>query len=977
MRNQCLSVFLLVAFLGSIVLGADTPSATAIKADAAPVLDGQLDDAVWQQGSWYANFSRINRPDAAALVQTSFKVAIDSSAIYFAVRANEPHLAGLVKTDDERDGKIYKGDVIEFTLGADLTGEQYVHFIIDTRGVVYDAERFDRGNQFRHGWNGSIATAIGMEEKAWTIEASIPLSELGISTNIDTWLFNIGRQRYADGKMHLEQSTFAPLIVGFHRSDSFVPLHLPKLDLSLFQWKVAVPTNYQFSSREGTLHCSAQAEIENQTGQARSFVLRPRWAMGDTKAMYGSSVAVKLDSGQSRPINFDFPVLREGKGMLVVELRDAEKPEAVWAVRQFETTLKYEPVKIEVRKPYYRNNIYATEALREIQAQVHLAVEPERQSGARLSVSFAPKNDPAVSVAEASFDVTGSKVAVVLPIPALKTGSYELKAVLWNGNEAVAQSTTTINKLSRVDHEWRFNENNVLLHNGEPFLAFGWFSPPVELMQEPDCPFNAAQQYGAYKLSIKELREFLDLYAAAGKYVAIDPFLTKEMFAAASVWSKPLSKEEAKMIRERVRAIKDHPAILAWNVAEEPECRKALDTRSRQIFEVIADEDPFHPCIMLNNSVTGIYTYVDGGDILMPDPYPQFFQNGLAANPMEKVATFVKACYEASAGKKALWLCPQAFNYNDMIKCNKENNRAPTFGEFRNMVYQGVVYGVTGFLPYIHRASHHYMSLQVGVPAVAREVADLKEAVLAPDAGDVLEIHADQPEQIHTSVRRVGDVVYVFAVNTATKKQNVRFGFKDGVTSPGRLYVVSEDRSVPVDDDQFSDHFEYYDTHIYVSDEQIAKRETLAEVHAEIAKRDAARKKPGNLAFEDSGIKVTACSEIDIKTTTNKLFDGTTGGRGWRDGTPSEFPDWIEVAWPKAVEFNRVVVASETAAEIAVLVPDQDGGWKQVAVTKRIADPEATLRFPTVKSDRFRVEVRKNRRGESSTTIAEIEAYLD
>jgi hypothetical protein len=39
---------------------AATPTVTAVKTGTAPVLDGKLDDAVWQQGEWYNNFTLLS-----------------------------------------------------------------------------------------------------------------------------------------------------------------------------------------------------------------------------------------------------------------------------------------------------------------------------------------------------------------------------------------------------------------------------------------------------------------------------------------------------------------------------------------------------------------------------------------------------------------------------------------------------------------------------------------------------------------------------------------------------------------------------------------------------------------------------------------------------------------------------------------------------------------------------------------------------
>ena len=143
----------------------------------------------------------------------------------------------------------------------------------------------------------------------------------------------------------------------------------------------------------------------------------------------------------------------------------------------------------------------------------------------------------------------------------------------------------------------------MLLHNGEPFLPIGWFVIPVEEMARPHCPYTAGQDYGAYWRSVEKNREMLDACAAAGKVLTIYPYPSPKMFDPASVWGQPLSDEEAEDLRQRAHALKDHQGLFAWYMADEPEVGSALPERMRRIYEVVTEEDPYHPCIMLNDTI--------------------------------------------------------------------------------------------------------------------------------------------------------------------------------------------------------------------------------------------------------------------------------------------------------------------------------------------------------------------------------------
>jgi len=941
----------------------------ALKAETPPAIDGALEDAVWQGGEWHTGFRLLNKPETRVGVQTRFKVAADGSALYFAVRADEPDMAHQLKTVTDRDGKVYHDECVEVMLGADPDGSRYLHLIVNPLGTLYDAEVFNEGNETNVDWDGGIEVGVATEADAWTLELRVPLVDIGVG-GAEGWILNVTRERHAGDVSEL--SSFAPLTGGFHQPSHYVSLRLPDVDLSRFLWGMRYPYGTQCQPEEGGVVCSAKTHIENRTGAFRFFVLRPTWRIRG-REFVGQDVPGGLDDGQSREVAFSFPLAQEGHGMLVVEVRDRQDPDVLWAVRKRSLDLSYVPIAIDVRRPHYRNAIYATESLSAIEATVELAVAPAQRDGAELRVVFAAADRPGESISEAVLEAGDSESDVTLPIPPLEAGSYVLAVELRRGGEVVERAETAIRKLARVAHEWRLDEDNVLLHNGEPFLPFGWFSMPPERMAGPDCPYTAAQDYNAQWRTVEENLARLDTFAATGKVVTIYPYPNANMVKTPA-WGRPLTDDEAAALRERVRALKDHPGLFAWYMADEPELRPALVERIQQIYDVVADEDPFHPCIMLNDTISGIYKYVCGGDVLMPDPYPCFLEDGLAALPLEKVTKFMETCNNAAKGRKALWITPQAFNYGDY---GRENNRAPTFAELRNMTYQAVIQGTKGFLYYTWAHSQNYMGVQRGMPFLASEVADLKAAILAPDTGDRVEVQAPAAEHVHCAVRRVGDAPYLFAVNTATEPQEVQFALEGMGPDMRRLHVVSEGRFVEVDDNgAFQDHFDLYATHIYTSDARVAERETIAAAQADIDKLNAARKRPGNLAFEDNGTSLSVSSKSTYSSTPDRLIDGVRDGMGWRDGTPGECPDWVELAWPEPVEVGRVVVFSDTVADAAVLVSDGDS-WQAVAEVKEIAGDRATLAFDAVTTDRLRIEIRSNREGQKYTWVTEIEAYAE
>ncbi|MFW6156403.1 MAG: hypothetical protein ACOC7J_03710, partial [Armatimonadota bacterium] len=376
----------------------------------------------------------------------------------------------------------------------------------------------------------------------------------------------------------------------------------------------------------------------------------------------------------------------------------------------------------------------------------------------------------------------------------------------------------------------------------------------------------------------------------------------------------------------------------------------------------------YHPTIMLNDTIAGIHKYVDGGDILMPDPYPLFLEGKLAARGIERTSEFIKAVNDATEGKKPAWVTPQAFNYGD---AGRAGNRAPTFTELRNQCYQAVVYGTKGFLWYTYGHAKNYPALGMGMQFLGHEAQDLKPAILAPDAPDEFAVEAEQPRHMHVAVRRADGELYVIAVNTATEPQEAAITLAD---LPDALHVVSEDRQVQTADGAIADSFDVYATHIYTTDETLADRDTLDAVQQRIAEADAAREKPGNLAFEDRGVEVEISSGAQYGNTPARVVDGVEIGMGWRADTSFGGDQWLALTWPEEQTFSRVVVFTPTVAELAVQVPDGDD-WRTVGHARGDGEGPLEATFDSTTADRLRLVVETLVEDAAGPTIQEVEVY--
>jgi hypothetical protein len=115
-------------------------------------------------------------------------------------------------------------------------------------------------------------------------------------------------------------------------------------------------------------------------------------------------------------------------------------------------------------------------------------------------------------------------------------------------------------------------------------------------------------------------------------------------------------------------------------------------------------------------------------------------------------------------------------------------------------------------------------------------------------------------------------------------------------------------------------------------------------------------------------------------------------GFAWQDGTPGEFPDWVELAFPAPTRLNKVIVYSHSYQTLRdydlECMESGSGEWKVVASLRdNVVDWCHLHRFPTVEATRLRVKVLYANSGlmqshpllcghKQATLIREVEAYL-
>ena len=165
----------------------------AVEDNQVPVIDGKLDDAVWDIVEWGNDFiERIPDENTPPSEQTKFKIVYDAKYLYVGVRAYDKSPDSIVKRLGRRD--TFEGDWVSISLDSYHDLRTTFGFIVSATGVKSDYFGSENGNNEDNSWNPIWTTRAIIDEKGWACEMKIPLSQLRFN-NDDNQVWGLQFQR--------------------------------------------------------------------------------------------------------------------------------------------------------------------------------------------------------------------------------------------------------------------------------------------------------------------------------------------------------------------------------------------------------------------------------------------------------------------------------------------------------------------------------------------------------------------------------------------------------------------------------------------------------------------------------------------------------------------------------------------------------------------------------------------------------------
>jgi Carbohydrate family 9 binding domain-like len=964
---------------------AAAPSATAVRAEGALELDGSLDEPAWAQAAWSSGFrdaSNASTNAGVAAVQTRFKVLFDASALMVGVECDEPNPAGIVAQATAHDGNVWADDCVEVFFDPAGEGRYYHHFVVNSRGAWYDDYSADYGLVHGKLWDCAIETAavVQTEARRWSVEVRIPFAGLQLPDEpASTWRWNVAHERYAGGAQEL--SSWSPLKGNFHQPRLFGTLGGIEVDFDPFALRLGPPGATISGAGSGIRQVQISLPVEESGGRPRK--LAGSLELFGQPATRVTSEPLDLPAGAKGEVTFPALQVRDSlaDALCLVALRDAESGSLLRSA-VIGISTEYRPLTLTVLRPVYRNCIFATESLKQLEFRIALADDIAPRT---VSLRYGLRADGGKEAGRGSAKPDALSGGLSLDVARLPVGRYVLSAEAVDADgKAIATAEETIRKLPPppAGNEVRIDEHRRILVNGKPWLGIGWYGniptedpradvvalqnvqTPVVITYPDAAPIrDAFNQHGVYSIASMENGRLLYTFELWKQKDSPIPDELKRLSAP--------SEEMKGYVRKLIEAVRGEPGLVGYYIADEPEINEARSDYLEALYKLLAEEDPYHPVVVTNDTLDGIITHgYKCADILNPDPYsPEF----------DYVPNFCKRVLQVASRGKATMVT--LWHSSSQAHTTADYGTAPPYPYrvFRNQYLSSICYGAVGFTAYTTSFFMPEVEYRYGLPYVWRELRFLEKAVLSPPPAE--ELRVESTAEMGRWIRDVDGRVYLIVTNHKPGDRRARISHPL-LAKLSRLAVVSENREVEVKGGAFSDEFKEGDAHVYTTDPAGVGFATTEEVTAELADREKATVKEGNLLHWRRGTRAAASPGYYAPWFDQYYYyavNGITDDLGWYCSHWDGKSAWLELTLKQPSPIGRVVIYSPNLADYELQLTGPDGSKRVARIAGNERSPiEHTFRpAPTCLKLRLTAFAARPGAKPDRPLVSEIEAYAE
>lgn len=391
--------------------------------------------------------------------------------------------------------------------------------------------------------------------------------------------------------------------------------------------------------------------------------------------------------------------------------------------------------------------------------------------------------------------LAGSEAEGALPLAGLGYGQYELAAWLTGPGGAVDSVVVAFPVLAPASREVKLDRfSGSLLVDGAPFFPIGLYWVRAELLPEARrLGYNSGDYY--YRLKGEQVAELMDAAGQDGIQILLE----------LSDFIRGRPEPDLQAIDAAIARYRNHPALLAWYLIDEPEESGIKPEVTHRLYERLHRLDPYHPVYLVNNRPATYGAHVGASDVLAVDVYP------IPLGPVSRVRERMQEARWCSLGRKPVWLIAQAFGATEHWP------RPPTPAELRNMVYQGLVHGARGIFFYRHCDESERRiqprPLRDEMEILAGELRALTPVLVEPESPQEIGLQDGDPG-VDIALRQHQGDYYLLVVNTTLSMRRVRMELR-GLPPLSRLEALGRSGPARLQDGRFEADLEALGTGAY------------------------------------------------------------------------------------------------------------------------------------------------------------------
>ncbi len=720
------AVLAAVSFMATGGQAAEPPAPLAIPEIPAPVLDGLLDDAGWQQA---AILDRFYAPGSdAPISNTTVRLARDRQWLYLAADCRNPRMGQVRQRVFQRDGAVFTDDSISLYVRPDPKTQALYEFALSFANVQYD-KRFRADGAREDAWSAPWRSAARTDDAGWTGELAIPLFVFetddlaGLRMNLarslmevkldDMNAFESDRRVIAWSRPNVTGSVAPGGFLETTGLGGFKP-EVPFLP------RIAAARATGYARDNGALQYGVEADLDTGSPVPGEAVLRvsERRGAGLEAVEAARTEPLSLTGGAARVVRVAVPVTDFGDRAVTVRLVEPARPANVLAACDLDAGA------LQVIRRAVVGRSYVTTEPMPLRLEFGLSEALLRDMTLALEVNGQP-----------AFERRGLTPALDLEIPlaSLKEGDNALRVRLLADGRVLAARDLTARRLApRPGYEVKLDYlKGCMLKDGQPhfpvalFAHFLYPQPVQEGVADPAEPVFKflGKDIGLTCLvrthGAEHLDRFMDLAAANGLDVITwsypkpedlrsrilggqDPVFATgpdamPLAAKRKIWRGWYEKLEPAAIAE-TRLLRERRNLIGYYNQDEPNLppRDYRLAQAESYWKTVTAIDPYRPLMLLfAREIPAGDEWTRWGEILGYDVYPSPHSGGHIYNEPGAGTAFYAAELRERCRRdnKIMWFVPLA----SLINPGKQ-----PIGMGRNhmlcQAYAAIVYGVRGFL---------------------------------------------------------------------------------------------------------------------------------------------------------------------------------------------------------------------------------------------------------------------------------------